>query len=124
MVIDAIKAAGGGLPGADLDRLNLAAKVVDGQRIAVALVGAPTPVGADATGSTGTDADGATTGPINLNTATESQLEELPGIGPSLAGAIITEREKRGGFKSVGELQDVRGIGELRFADIKDLVSV
>ncbi len=54
----------------------------------------------------------------------ESQLEELPGIGPSLAGAIIAEREKRGGFKSVGELQDVRGIGELRFADIKDLVSV
>jgi competence protein ComEA len=123
-VIDAIKAAGGGLPGADLDRLNLAAKVVDGQRIAVALVGAPTPIGADATGSTATGADGATTGPINLNTATESQLEELPGIGPSLAGAIIAEREKRGGFKSVGELQDVRGIGELRFADIKDLVSV
>ena len=52
------------------------------------------------------------------------QLEELPGIGPSLAAAIITEREKRGGFKAVGELQDVRGIGELRYADIKDLVSV
>ena len=52
------------------------------------------------------------------------QLEELPGIGPSLAGAIIAEREKRGGFKAVTELQDVRGIGELRYADIKDLVSV
>ncbi len=88
------------------------------------VVGAPTPVGADASGSTGTGADAATNGPVNLNTATESQLEELPGIGPSLAGAIIAEREKRGGFKSVGELQDVRGIGELRFADIKDLVSV
>ena len=122
-VIDAIEAAGGGLPGADLDRLNLAAKVIDGQRIAVALVGAPTPI-QDPSGAIGTEADGTLTGPINLNTATQSQLEELPGIGPSLAGAILAEREKRGGFKSVGELQDVRGIGELRFADIKDLVSV
>ena len=68
--------------------------------------------------------DGAPAGPINLNTATAAQLEELPGIGPSLAAAIITERDKRGGFKAVGELQDVRGIGELRYADIKDLVSV
>ena len=53
-----------------------------------------------------------------------TELEELPGIGPSLAAAIIAEREKRGGFKSVGQLQDVRGIGEKRFADIKDLVTV
>jgi competence protein ComEA len=123
-VIDAIQAAGGGLPGADLNALNLASKVIDGQRIAVALVGAPTPVQADPGASTGGAADGTPTGPINLNTATETQLETLPGIGPSLASAILAEREKRGGFKNVGELQDVRGIGELRFADIKDLVSV
>jgi competence protein ComEA len=122
-VVDAIEAAGGGLPDADLDRLNLAAKVADGQRIAVAKIGAPTPVEAGATvagGGTGGEASG----PINLNTATSLQLEELPGIGPSLAGAIIAEREKRGGFQAVTELQDVRGIGELRYADIKDLVSV
>jgi competence protein ComEA len=124
-VNDAVEAAGGGLPGADLDRLNLAAKVVDGQRVAVALVGAPAPAeaGSSADAGTGT-ADGTTSGPISINTATSAQLEELPGIGPSLAGAIIAEREKRGGFKDVGELQDVRGIGELRYADIKDLVSV
>jgi len=122
-VNDAVEAAGGGLPGADLDRLNLAAKVVDGQRVAVAIVGAPAPVEAGTGGVTGTG-EGATEGPININTATSTQLEELPGIGPSLAGAIIAEREKRGGFKEVGELQDVRGIGELRYADIKDLVSV
>lgn len=123
-VIDAIEAAGGGLPDADLDRLNLAAKVTDGQRVAVAKIGAPAPteVGAPTGGVEG--AGGAPTGPINLNTATATQLEELPGIGPSLAAAIIKEREKRGGFRAVTELQDVRGIGELRYADIKDLVSV
>jgi competence protein ComEA len=125
-VVDAIQAAGGGAPGADLDRLNLAAKVVDGQRIAVAVVGAPTPPAVDGAAPDGAGGgDGsAGSGPVNLNTATESQLEELPGIGPSLAAAIIAEREKRGGFKAVGELQDVRGIGEMRFAEIKDLVSV
>ncbi len=124
-VVDAVQAAGGGLPGADLDRLNLAAKVVDGQRIAVARIGEPAPAesgtGGTADAATG---DGTASGPININRATATQLEELPGIGPSLAAAIIKEREKRGGFKAVGELQDVRGIGELRFADIKDLVSV
>jgi competence protein ComEA len=123
-VVDAIQAAGGGAPGADLDRLNLAAKLVDGQRIAVALVGAPAPVEAAGGDGTGGGAEPAPGSPINLNTATESQLEELPGIGPSLAAAIVAEREKRGGFKAVGELQDVRGIGELRFAEIKDLVAV
>jgi competence protein ComEA len=121
---DAVTAAGGGAPGSDLDRLNLAAKVADGQRIAVGIVGAPTPAESAATGSTGASGTGEAAGPINLNTATATQLEELPGIGPSLAGAIISEREKRGGFKNVGELQDVRGIGELRYADIKDLVAV
>jgi competence protein ComEA len=122
-VNDAVLAAGGGVPGADLDRLNLAAKVVDGQRIAVGLVGAPAPVEVGGAGATGTGEE-VTTGPLNINTASSTELEELPGIGPSLAAAIIAERDKRGGFTSVGELQDVRGIGELRYADIKDLVAV
>jgi competence protein ComEA len=105
--------------------LNLAAKVADGQRIAVALVGAPAPVEAGTGGVTGTGTGGEdTAGPININTASSAQLEALPGIGPSLAAGIIAEREKRGGFKEIGELQDVRGIGELRYADIKDLVTV
>jgi competence protein ComEA len=103
--------------------LNLAAKVVDGQRIAVGLIGAPAPVEAAGTGSTATG-EGEPTGPININSASSTELEKLPGIGPSLAAAIIAEREKRGGFKAVTELQDVRGIGELRYADIKDLVAV
>ncbi len=134
-VIDAIEAAGGGLAEADLDRLNLAAKLVDGERVLVQRVGDPPAPGGTASG--GTDATGANpsggtggpdaaapTGLVDLNAATSAQLEELPGIGPALANAIITERTRRGGFRSVNELRDVRGIGEKRFADLADLVTV
>jgi competence protein ComEA len=126
-VVDAIEAAGGGVPNADLDRLNLAAKVADGQRIAVAVVGAPAPAEVGTGGGTVASPGDPGGGPpplVNINTATSTELEELPGIGPTLAAAIVAERERRGGFRSVGELQDVRGIGEARYADIKDLVSV
>jgi competence protein ComEA len=125
-VADAIAAAGGGVPDADLDRLNLAAKVADGQRIPVAHVGQPAvPATGDGGSAAGGD-PGATgeTGPIDLNAATPAQLDTLPGIGPSLAEAIIAERERRGGFTSVDQLRDVRGIGDKRFADLKPLVSV
>jgi competence protein ComEA len=130
-VIDAVEAAGGGLPEADLDRLNLAAKVIDGQRVLVQKVGDPpaaegsgsaSPSGAGST--PGAPPGAATTGPLNLNTATLDQLDGLPGIGPVLAAAILAERVRRGAFKSVNELRDVRGIGEKRFADLRDLVAV
>jgi competence protein ComEA len=131
-VIDAVEAAGGGVPGADLERLNLAAKLGDGQRLLVQKIGeAPQPgapagsagsIDAGASGATG--ADPAAGALVNLNTATQAQLEALPGIGPSLARAIIGERDRRGGFRSVNELRDVRGIGEKRFADLKDKVTV
>ena len=119
-VIDAIETVGGGLPNADLDRLNLAAKLVDGQQVLVVQVGAPTvaPTG------TGTAAAGESAGPLNLNLATQAQLEALPGIGPQLAAAIIKERDRRGGFRSVNELSSVRGIGDKRLADLRELVTV
>lgn len=122
-VIDAVEAAGGGLPDADLDRLNLAAKVVDGERVLVQRVGEP-PESTPAVAGTPAASPGATTGPVNLNTATVEQLDTLPGIGPTLAAAIIAERERRGSFRNVNELRDVRGIGEKRFADLRDLVTV
>ncbi len=122
-VIDAIEAAGGGLPNADLDRLNLAAKLVDGERILVQHVGDP-PAPADATGVSDGAAGTTAAGPLNLNTATEAELEQLPGIGPSLAQAILAARTRTGGFRSVNELREVRGIGERRFADLKSLVTV
>ena len=124
-VIDAIEAAGGGVPDADLNRLNLAAKVADGQRVPVQRVGEAAPAGSAAGGTTGTGADPAgPPGLVNLNSATPAELEALPGIGPTLAEAIIAERERRGGFRSVNELRDVRGIGEKRFADLKDKVAI
>jgi len=120
-VIDAVEAAGGGLSDADLDRLNLAAKIVDGQRVLVPHVGELTVAEPD---SVLGDPSATAGGLVNLNTATAAQLEELPGIGPVLAGAIIDERESRGGFRSVNELRDVRGIGEKRFADLRERVAV
>jgi competence protein ComEA len=130
-VIDALEAVGGALPDADIDRLNLAARLVDGQRVLVQRVGDP-PALADPTNPAASDpsAAGDVTGtptpaaPINLNSATLEQLEELPGIGPVLAQAIIDERTRRGGFDSVNELLDVSGIGDARFADIQALVTV
>jgi competence protein ComEA len=131
-VVDAIDAAGGGLPDAALDRLNLAATLVDGQRVAVSRVGEPAPpVDSGAAGGAGagvvtggTGEAGAASGPLDLNAATQAQLEELPGIGPALAGAILRYRDEHGGFRSVGELREVRGIGEARFADLEGLVTV
>jgi competence protein ComEA len=120
-VIDAIEAAGGGTLIADFDQLNLAAKLTDGERVLVPKLGQTL---STATGLTGSSTDPAVAGPINLNTATAAELETLPGIGPALAAAIIDERERRGGFRSVNELRDVRGIGEKRFTELRDHVTV
>jgi competence protein ComEA len=128
-VIDAVEAVGGALTDGDLDRLNLAAKVADGQRIYVAKVGQADPgVAGDATGG-GVDAGSGPGVPnsgvkVNLNTASQAQLEELPGIGPTYAQSIIAERQRRGGFKSVNDLRSVRGIGDKRFAELAPLVTV
>ena len=61
---------------------------------------------------------------LNLNTATQAQLEALPGIGPTYAQSILAERQRRGGFTSVNELRGVRGIGDKRFAELAPLVTV
>jgi len=123
-VIDAIEAVGGALPDGDLDRLNLAEKVADGERVYVGKPGVADP-GAGS-GAAGATAGGAVVpgAKINLNTATQAQLEELPGVGPAFAQAILTERQRRGGFTSVNDLRSVRGIGDKRFADLSPLVTV
>jgi competence protein ComEA len=123
-VVDAIDAAGGSASDADLDRLNLASVLADGQRIFVARVGDPPTAGVIAgTATPGVDPSNGG-GLIDLNLATVADLETLPGIGPTLAAAIIAERDRRGGFTSVDDLRSVRGIGESRFAQIRDLVTV
>jgi competence protein ComEA len=117
-VADLVDAAGGPAPDADLDQLNLAAPLVDGERVYVPRAG-ETVVAA----SSGTVADDAA-GPLDLNAATLEELDELPGIGPATARAIIDERERRGGFRSVDELLDVRGIGPAKLEDLRPLVRV
>ena len=115
-----LDAAGGPSPDADVDQLNLAARVRDGERIYVPRKGeAPPPVP-----GVGGSGGGASTGPIDLNAATLEQLDSLPGVGPSTAQAILEERQRRGRFRSVEELLDVRGIGEARLASIRSKVRV
>jgi competence protein ComEA len=117
-VIDALEAAGGALPGAQTSALNLARILTDGEQI---LVGVPQPAGSDQpTASAGSQP----AGPVDLNTATLDQLEELPGVGPVLAQRILDYRLKQGRFTSVDELRSVSGIGDQRFAELKDLVRV
>lgn len=123
-VADALHAAGGVKPGTDTDGLNRARFLVDGEQV---IVGGPAP--APAPGAGGGPAPGgpaggvaAPTAPIPLNTATADQLDTLPGVGPVLAQHIIDYRTQHGGFRSVDELREVNGIGDRRFADLRDLV--
>jgi competence protein ComEA len=118
-VIDAIKKAGGLRPGAKTGTLNLARRVVDGEQI---LVGAsPPPESAVQTGSPGVTTPAV---PIDLNTATAAQLDQLPGVGPVLAQRIVDHRTQHGAFRSVDELRQVSGIGDAKFADVKGLVTI
>ncbi|GAA2575985.1 ComEA family DNA-binding protein [Actinomadura fulvescens] len=115
-VADAIKAAGGARAGARTDTLNLARKLVDGEQIPV---GVPAPAAAPAV--SGAPTSGA---PLDLNTATVEQLDDLPGVGPVLAQRIVDYRGQHGSFRSVDQLQEVSGIGTRRFTELKAMVRV
>jgi competence protein ComEA len=128
---DALRAAGGARPGVRLDALNLAAKLIDGQQVAVGVPPAPV-AGADPApggGSAGTGGSrsdgsaGSAGGPVNLNTATAVELQRLPGVGPVLAQHILDWRTQHGQFASVDQLDDVTGIGDVKFAALKPLVT-
>ncbi len=126
-VLDVLTAAGGALPEADLDQLNLAARVSDGDRVYLPRVGEsmppPSGVGSASVGSSG-GAGGAAAGPVNLNSATPAELDALPGVGPATAKAIVDHRTQKGRFASVDDLLSVRGIGEAKMADLRDKVRV
>jgi len=122
-IVDAIRAAGGAQPIADLNAINLALRLDDGDQIYVPAVGEV--VRSSTTGRIGVDnEDEPSVFPIDINSATASVLEELPGVGPSTAAAIIAHRENVGRFTSTSGLLDVPGIGASKFEAIKDLVTV
>jgi competence protein ComEA len=123
--IDAVTAAGGMALGADPDRVNLAAKVVDGERLVIPLIGQAPPAEVVPQGAPSAAGAGAgAAGPVELNSATAEQLDALPGVGPATASAIITHRDQHGPFRSVEDLLDVRGIGDAKLDSLRDLVTV
>ena len=116
-VADAVARAGGATRRANLELINLAALVADGEQVVVPRRGA---AGAAAASAGGTPAS---TGPVHLNSATLDELDALPGVGPVTAQKIVTYRTEHGGFGSVDELDAVPGIGPARLADLRPLVA-
>lgn len=131
---DAVRRAGGLTRRADRIGINLAARVVDGGEVVVPTRGrggaaAGGAVGISAAGGgSGASAAGSSSGPggggdhplaLDINTATAAELEQLNGVGPALAAAIVAYREEHGGFKSIDELDNVSGIGAARLAAIR-----
>ena len=118
-VRDAILAAGGPSESADSDALNLAALVADATRVYVPVVGESLP----AEWIAGSNTASTVPGPVDVNRATADQLDELPGVGPATATAIVTERERNGPFVNVDDLERVPGIGPAKVAALRDLVT-
>ncbi|WKZ38036.1 MAG: helix-hairpin-helix domain-containing protein [Anaerolineales bacterium] len=138
-VQDAIDAAGGLLATANVNAVNLAALLTDGQQLNIPYKSGSEPSddtgllelpgSSGANGSSSTTEDLSSSEPsdnklININTATLQELDSLPGIGPTLAQRIIDHRNENGAFSTIEEIMDVSGIGLSTFENIKDLITV
>ena len=121
-VQDAVRRAGGPRAGADLNAINLAAKVADGQQVVVPRRGAAgaAPVGGAGAGEPG----GPPQSPVSLNTATAEQLDTLDGVGPATASKILEYRRQHGGFRSIDDLGEIPGIGPKRLAALRGKVQL
>ncbi len=133
-IIDAIKEAGGETKQADLSQVNLAYELQDGQKIYIPNKNEKiTEYIVDNSNENlmnnqnTNKSDSGSNGKIikiNINTATLAELDNLPGIGPSTAQKIIEYREKNGKFKKIEDIQNVKGIGEAKYEDIKEKITV
>ena len=121
-VVDALEVAGGPAEDIDLDQINLASTINDGQRVWFTRKGEPPPSGAS--GSPSVSGASVSGGPVDLNTATLEQLDSLSGIGPATAKAIIDRRNEMGRFRSVDDLLTVKGIGPTQLESIRSAVVV
>lgn len=123
-VQDAVVAAGGLSDSADTTALNLAAKLSDGQKIHIPDEGEVQTAQSLQSGSSTESYVSGTNDLININSASIDELDSLPGVGPSTAAAIVSDREKLGSFSSIEDLMRVSGIGEKKFEKLKDYICV
>lgn len=126
-IADAIEIAGGLKNDADLSDINLASKLEDGMKIYIPTINENTNENTNTQSMKSTEnpnTQGRTTDKININTASQSELDTLPGIGPSTALKIIKYREENGKFKSIEDIKEVSGIGESKYEQIKDLIKI
>jgi competence protein ComEA len=124
---DAVRRAGGARRGADLNAINLAAKVADGQQVVVprrATAGAAAAGASAAAGGTSAAAGAPSQPPVSLNTATAEQLDTLDGVGPATAQKILDWRRQHGGFRSIDDLGEVPGIGPKKLAALRTKVQL
>ncbi len=123
IVQDAVDAAGGPASDADLDHINLAVELRDQQQVYVPRLGEANPLpSVSGGGSSGESAAGTTQ--VNINTATATELETLPRIGPTTAQRILEYREANGPFATIEDIQNVPGIGPATFEGFKDMIMV
>ena len=120
---DAVRRAGGPRAGADLNAINLAAKVADGQQVVVPRRGAAG-AAVPSAGAGGGDPGGPPQAPVSLNTATAEQLDTLDGVGPATASKILEYRRLHGGFRSIDDLGEIPGIGPKRLAALRGKVQL
>ena len=121
-VHQAIEMAGGVTPTGDLNGLNLAAPLADGERVYVPTVGEVDPAAVPS--GVPVDATPTPTGPVDLNSGSAADFDTLPGVGPATAAAIVDDRDRNGPFASVDDLDRVPGIGPAKLEALRELVTV
>jgi competence protein ComEA len=125
--VDAVDAAGGMVANADNTAINLAARLKDSDKLLIPFMATPVPERMEVISSeipTESRPTPSPERPLNINTALADELDLLPGIGPSKAGAIVAYREKHGDFKRKEDIQNVSGIGPAIFEQIKELITI